>query len=427
MNDTLNRNQESSSLEKKHTKKGCSCLSILSALFVIVIALIAALWILLMHTSFPLKYVANFVEALGKSSNLKINKISGSISSGISAEKITWNDGEISDMRFRYSGIMDVWYDKKLIIYEMHIGSAKIFTNSSKDSATETTGSESTNSEDTSIAHDTTQSPSDSILQLLQIDHLSLNKITIENRTTGKTINIPKIDLSNFKAEAGVGVNFGNLEADSDHLIIKTTDVSVADYQKKFEIELLPKLDKMILKPIKVEAFLGFKEEKEIVSIKAFDETLSYEYDSTNKRTLTFHDTNFTDYLDIPLPNQINLDAWGIDLENGDSALTIGKGTLALGMKTFEIQPIENETIKVTVDEVNLDAIYREGETEIRYQAPFNHHVLIQVSKANLSSTPEMSPENLISYIYHNQKFSELDATQQQKMRKYMEYFTFDK
>jgi hypothetical protein len=427
MNDTLTRNPESFHLEEKGEKKGYGCLGILSAFFLIVISLIAALWILFMHTSYPLKYVANLIEALGSDSNLKLSKPSGSISSGIGFQKITWDNGEISDMKFRYSGIMDVMNEKKLIIHEMSIGSAKIYTDSSKDGLTETKTDETTDTEDPSSAPSTTKSSGKQSLKLVQIDRISLNKITIENRITGKTIDIPKIEWTGFKAEPGGEVQLGNLETKSDHLSIKTTDIQIADYRKKVEITLLPKLNETILKPIDIEALIGFKDGKEIANIKAFDDTMTLEFDEIDTRKLVLRDTNLNEYLDMPLPNQINLEVSVTDMENGESSLTISKGTLALGQKTFEIQPIKNQILKKSDKHIILQSIHREGDVEIRYEMPPNQNTINQETKFKLISSPEMSPDDLMAFIYHNRKFSELDTAQQQKIRKYMEGFSFEK
>jgi hypothetical protein len=427
MNDTLTRNSESFYLEENGEKKGCGCLGILSAFLLIVISLIAALWILFMHTSYPLKYVVNLIEALGSDSNLKLSKPSGSISSGIGFQKITWDNGEISDMKFRYSGIMDVINEKKLIIHEMSIGSAKIYTDSGKNSLTETTTGETTDTEDPSSVPRTTKSSGKQSLKLIQIDRISLNKITIENRITGKTIDIPKIEWTGFKAEPGGEVQLGNLETKSDHLTIRSTDIKTADYRQKVEIELLPKMNETILKPIDIEALIGFKDGEEIVNIRAFDGTLTFEKNAMNTVKFVFRGTNLNEYIDSPLPNQINLEASATDPDQGTSAITMSKGTLVLGQKNFEIQPVVNETIVGSGENVKIRAICRDGENEIRYEIPFNQNTPGSAIKSKLNSSPEMAPEDLMAFIYHNRKFSELDAAQQQKIRKYMKDISFEK
>lgn len=427
MNDNLTRNPESFSLEEKGEKKGCSCLGILSAFFLIVISLIAALWILFMHTSFPLKYVANLIEALGSDSNLKMSKPTGSISSGIGFQKITWDNGEISDMKFSYSGIMDVMNEKKLIIHEMSIGSARIYTGSVKDSQTETATGDTTDAEDPSSEPVASNSSGKQGLKLIQIDRVSLNKITIENRTTGKTVDIPKIEWTGFKAVSGGEVELGNLETKSDHLTIRTTDIKTADYRKKVEIELLPKMNDAFMKPINIEAMIGFKDGEEIANIRAFDGTLTFEKNALNTVKFTFRGTNLNEYIDKPLPNQINLDASATDSGHGSSAITMSKGTLMLGQKTFEIQPVVNETIVGSGENVRIRAICRDGENEIFYEIPFNQNTLNSGTKSKLNSNPAMTPEDLMAFIYHNRKFSELDAAQQQKIRKYMKDISFEK
>ncbi len=427
MNDTLTRNPESFSLAEKGEKKGCSCLGILSAFFLIVISLIAALWILFMHTSYPLKYLANLIEAFGSDSNLKLSKPWGSVSSGIGIKKITWDNGEISDMKFSYSGIMDVMNEKKLIIHEMSIGSARIYTGYGKDSQTDTASDETTDAQDPSSEPGTTKPSGKQGLKLIQIDRVSLKKITIENRTTGKTIDIPKIEWTGYKAVSGGEVELGNLETKSDHLTIRTTDIKTADYLKKMEIELLPKMNDAFIKPIDIEAMIGYKDGKEIANIRAFDGTLTFEKNAMNAVKFVFRGTNLNEYIDRPLPNQINLEASATDPDQGTFVITMSKGTLVLGQKNFEIQPIVNETIVGSGENAKIRAICRDGENEISYEIHFNQNTPSSETKSKLNSSPEMAPEDLMAFIYHNQKFSELDAAQQEKIRKYMKDISFEK
>ncbi len=419
MNDSLTYQPEPFERRDKPAKKGCGCGSFIIAFLLFVVAIIAAIWIIIMHTSVPLRFVADLIEDTSKSSNLKLTGLSGSLSSGLSFKKVTWNDGEISDMRFRYSGLMDVINRDELIIHEMHIGSATIHYDSTADKAGETENDTSTSSSDSSTS--TSSSSTDSGMKLFQIDRVSLNKIIIKDRATGKTIDIPKIQWTGFKAAKGADIQFGDLVANSDHLVIKTSNPPGFVYQKRFEITLLPKLDDRILKPIKIDAHLGEKDKQTVYDIKAFDETVIITKDKSGDQKIKTKDANLADFFDAPLPNKLNFDTSETKSATEETTITINSGTFLLGTKAFEIQPL-NFT-KDPSTNPNLIAIHRAGETEIRYEALMNQKDF----KAKLTSTPAMSPENLLAFIYHEREFSTLSAQEQEKLRKHMTWFTFEK
>ena len=418
MNDTLTYQPEPFERPDKPAKKGCGCGSFIIAFLVFIVAIIAGIWITIMHTSVPLRFVADLIEDSNKSSNLKLTGLSGSLSSGLNFKKVTWNDGEITDMRFRYSGIMDVINHDELIIHEMHIGSATIHYDSTADKSGETENDSSTSSSDSSPT--STGSSSEPPLKLFQIDRVSLNKIIINDRATGKTIDIPKIQWTGFKAAKGADIQFGDLVANSDHLVIKTSNPPGFVYQKRFEITLLPKLDDRILKPINIDVHLGEKDKQTVYDIKAFDETVILTKDKSGDQKIKTKDANLADFFDGPFPNKLNFDSTETKTAT-EETITINGGSFLLGTKAFEIQPLS--FTKDPSTNPNLIAIHRTGEREIRYEALMNQKDF----KANLTSTPAMSPENLLALIYHDQEFSTLSAQEQDKIRKYMTWFSFAK
>jgi hypothetical protein len=416
MNDTLTYQPEPFERPDKPAKKGCGCGSFIIAFLVFVVAIIASIWIIIMHTSVPLRFVADLIEDSSKSSNLKLTGLSGSLYSGLSLKKVTWNDGEITDMRFRYSGLMDVINRDELIIHEMHIGSATIHYDSTADKTQVDPSTSSSGSSTTS-----TGSSSEPPLKLFQIDRVSLNKIIIKDRATGKTIDIPKIQWTEFKAEKGADIQFGDLVANSDHLVIKTSNPPGSVYQKRFEITLLPKLDDRILNPIKIDAYLGENGKQAIYEIKAFDDTVTLTTDKSGVQQIKTKDANLADFFDAPLPNKLNFESSETISTTEETTITINSGSFLLGTKAFEIQPLS--FTKDTSTNPNLIAIHRAGETEIRYEALMNQKDF----KAKLTSTPAMSPENLLAFIYHEREFSTLSKPDQERLRKYMTWFTFTK
>jgi hypothetical protein len=420
MNVTIPRSQETFERHGPPPKKGGGCLiNTLIGLAVFAIAIVAAVWMLIMHTSLPLRFVTKLIEEGGTESNLKITGVSGSLSSGLTFKQVKWDDGEITDMRFRYSGLMDVIRRKELRIQEMHLGSATLqstfFTDSSEETQTQATDDSKPNVES-----------SDPPLRLLQIDRVSLNQMIIKNATTGNTITIPKIEWTGFKAEKGAELELGNLEADSDHLVIKTTTPPASDYQKRVEISLLPKLHASILKPIRIDAHIGQKDGKPISDVKAFDETVLFIQTADGTQQLRAAGANLSDYLDAPLPDKLHLDAELTNPDAADATLTMRGGSFVLGTKSFAIQPTTITGIGKNPEGTGFLALCREDDTEIRYEIPVTETKdQQQPFPPVLTSTPAMKPEDLMALLFHSQEFSTLQQNDQEKLRKHMSWFSF--
>lgn len=421
MNDTLSYQPEPFQHPELSPKKGCGCLSIFIGFSVFVVAIVTAIWLIIMNSSVPLRFVANLIEDGSKSSNLKITGVSGSLSSGLNFKKVKWDGGEIADMRFHYSGLMDVISRDELIIYEMHVGSATFNTNDLVHPPKE---EEIPPTETSSSTSKSTEPP----LRLLRIDRVSLNKIIITNATTGETINIPKIELNGFKAEKGKPLKFGDIVANSDHLVIKTSDPSIPDYQKRLEITLMPKLNQRIRKPITIDALLGEKNDKAIYDIKAFDKTVSFTTYPDGNQQIRAEGVNLSDFIDAPLPNNVHLDATTTKTETANPTFMVRSGSFILGTKSFKIQPTT-----ITVDEskpegIPFFALHRAGDTEIRYEIPITE---TETQEQNLTpiltSNRAMSPEDLMALLYYDLKFSTLAPNNQEKIRKDITWYSFTK
>lgn len=374
---------------------------------------------LIMHTSLPLRSVTKLIEEGGADSNLKITGVSGSLASGLTFKQVKWDDGEITDMRFRYSGLMDVIRHEELVIQEMHVGSATLlttfFTESSEDPKTQST--------DGSTPIGESKDPP---LRLLQIDLVSLNRIIIKNPITGNTLSIPMIKWTGFKAEKGAGLELGDIEADSDHLVIKTTTPPDSDYQKRVEITLLPKLHTSILKPIRIDAHFGQKDDKPFSDIKAFDEAVHFIQTTDGTQKLLATGANLADFIDAPLPHQLQLDAEITSPDTADATLTVRGGSFILGTKSFAIQPTTVTGIAEKPEGTGFLALCRKDDTKIRYEIPVTEPKDQQRSFTPvLTSTPAMKPEDLMALLFHDRNFSDLPPAEQEKLRKHMSWLSF--
>ncbi len=436
MKNTLTGRQETFERHGPPPKKGYGCLiKSLIGIAAFAFSIVVAIWLIIMHSSLPLRFVTDLIEDGNSESNLKLSGVSGSLSSGLSFQKVTWNDGEITDMRFRYSGLMDVIRRNELIIHEMHVGSATLnttfFTESPEKTAaegqaqaeaTDDPSSEAVSTDTPAPKGESTEPP----LRLLQIDRVSLNQIIIKNPTSGHTITIPKIEWTGFKAEQGAELEFGNLEANSDHLVIKTTNPKESVYQKHVEISLLPKLYASIRKPIRIEAYLGQKDGNPIFDIKAFDQSVHFIQTADGTQQLRATGANLADFLDGPLPNNLQLDATFSKSETPAPTLTVRSGSFLLGTKSFEIQPTTVTGPDDKPEGTILLALHRADDIQIRYEIPVTEtKTKDQSFLPVLTSTPTMSPEDLMALLFHNQKFTDIAPADQEKLRQYTTWFSY--
>lgn len=388
-------------------KNGCGCIfKALAGIAILALALLVASWLLLMHSSVPLRSVASMIEEAGAASHLKVTGVSGSLSSGLSFDKMVWDDGEMADVRVRYSGIMDLIRRKRLILHEVHVGKA-VFSASFRDNTT--------TEEEPASSSQAGGKTSDPPLKLFQIDRLSLNNILIKDNTTGATLEIPKLEWTGFKAENG-RLELGKLDAESDHLSINTTAAATMPYDKRFEIAIMPKMHERIRKPIRIVIESGYEGGELIFDLKAFDGALQLSAADGLTRIRT-EGLNLADFIDAPLPNQLQLDA-----DIAEPTFTVRAGSFLLGAKSFEIRPT-TVSGKETEGTAFL-AIHRAGDTEIRYEISEGKE---QSFTPVLTSTPAMSPEDIMALLFHDRDFAALPPPDQEKLRKHMTWFSFSR
>jgi hypothetical protein len=91
-------------------------------LVVLAVAVVALCYWATLHTSMPFSTLASMAESAGASSHLRIDGVTGSISSGIGIRSIAWDDGELGDIQVTYNGISDLVTNKQLILHEVRVG-----------------------------------------------------------------------------------------------------------------------------------------------------------------------------------------------------------------------------------------------------------------------------------------------------------------
>jgi hypothetical protein len=403
-------------------KKGSGCfLKIFIGCVVLLVSLLVAAWVTLMHTSVPLRSVAAAMEAAGKDSQLKITGVSGTLSSGLSFEQMKWDDGELADVRVRYSGIMDIIRKKHLIIHEIHVGKALINFTSNANYKPDNSSSESDE------GWSTDRGESDEWpLELFQIDSLTLADIVIKDRTTGFSLSIPALEWTGFKAENGE-IDFGKFSAEmgaeTDYLTLVTTDAPDTKYKTRIDCSLMPKMHTLIRKPIRIVTDLGQEDGSVICHLQAFDDALEIIANPDGSAQFNFRELNLADYLDGPLPQSLTLEVVTLATEEtGTELFDVRGGEFQLGLRKFQIQPEKWDLPQLIPPHSTFVSLSSDAEPQFRY-AIEESEKSGQITQ-RLSATPALSPEDTLAELFHGKRFSELSPAEQKKLTADLSWFS---
>lgn len=392
-------------------KPGCGCLvNLLIGFGIAVLAVLATVWLVFMHSSWPLKKLVSVIEINGAGENLKVTGISGSLSSGIAIRSMKWNDGELADLRIRYSGLMDLIRRKQLILLEVHVGKARLNVIEPDKKGGD------------SASPAATGQPGDWPLRRLQIDRLTLADVVLSNRATGFTLAIPALEWTGFSAENGK-VIFGNLSADTDHFKVVTTDAPAPPYQKRLDCTILPKMHALIRKPLHLVAELGQTGGGTICRVVALDEGLEVLVNPDHSGRVLIKGVNLADYFDAPLPQNITLNAvLETAAESGPRPMKIRGGSFLLGVRRFEIRAGTWGGPESQASQGLLHAVSPGGDAEIRYdlQVIEDENRVVQ----RLTCDPPLGLEDAVALLFHGSRFSSLSTPDQSAVTRRLPWFS---
>ncbi len=384
---------------QSHTtgKRGCGCLlNLLIAFVVLVLALVTGVYVVVMHTAWPLRKAAALAERAGAVANLRIAGVSGSLASGVCFTSATWTDGEMADVRIIYSGLMDLVRRKQLILREVHIGKAHFSVMGSREGQKDTAST--TNAAPGGASGDWP-------LKRFQIDRLTLADIVLTNRQTGFSLAIPALEWTGFKAEKG-NVIFGQLKADTDRFRLVTKDAPSAEFQRRIEGTLLPKLHPNIRRPITFIADVGCAGGNMTCRVSAFDGKLDFEMKPDHTGSLRCTGLDLADYFGATLPRKLTMEmAVVAGAEKTAYPIEVRGGTFTLGVRTFEI-PAQDAFATNLVFAVSREAgeafryelVVQEGSSRIRHR---------------LTAQPPLSPQDTLANVFYGKNFSSLTRGEQ--------------
>ena len=393
---------------------GC-LLKIVIGLVVLVAVAVVGVYIALMHTAIPFKAVASMIEKAGADENLRISGITGSLSTGIGIGSVEWTGGELADLRITYNGLGDLSARKQLILHEVHVGKAHLDISTWKND----------NSEASKPAVESTPSPGangGSGLNLFQIDRLTISDVLLTNSLTGFSLAIPEFDMTGFKAENGRW-EFGQINVDTDRLKIVTTKPESAEFQKRVEVSVLPKLHPLVRQPIHFTVDVNGDQAKPACRLSAFDGKLVFEIHPDHTGTLHCSGLNLGDFFDAPLPQDLTLDLASATEAGGKGGpVKIGAGSFKLGVRVFQITPGTFGKGEAADPNHLVLAVSHSDDDEISYE------LLPQQTPGSfngrLVSKPPLSPQDTVARVFYGKLYSELEAADQKSVDRKTPFFS---
>jgi hypothetical protein len=375
----------------------------------------------------------SMISNLDTNEQFKVQGISGTISTGFKIQSIKWgaetNDaGEIGDVRVKYNNFWELLGGRRIVFREVSVGKAHL----------DVTGLEQLFSESNSVAikrqnrananpvwaNRTSQRSSTPKPDLVQIDRIAIEDVFITNRVTGLGLTIPSLQWTGFKSANGK-VELGQLEIDSDRLKVTTKEGRTVDvdgrqlpFQKLLEGTVLPAMHKSIRRPISFTVDVASDHGKLSYRVMAFDGGLDLYRAPGQDGFLRCKQLDLTSYIDAAVPRQLTCSAvWPAEDDSNKSRLKLGAGSFKLGVKTFDIQPVEIERTDDTEgsSQTNrLTALSRSGNEEFTYELLVGDR--FWNLQQRLSVRPLQSPQETLAKVFVGKPYAQLDAAQREEI-----------
>jgi hypothetical protein len=366
----------------------------------LVLAIIIAIWIVIMHSPVPLRIVAGIL-AEAEEDPVVMHGIKGSASSGYRIEKIESGGNTFEDVRFHSSGIIRMFNKQELIIREIHIGKARITSDFSEKNTSSPESEEST-------GESAPQAEADDFY--FQLDRLTLKDTVIIDRATGFELAIPKLEWTGFKTGRGQ-FEFGDIRIDSNVLKLATKKKSSSQWD--IDATILPGIHERLLKPVSITAVITHEGGRVGNEIHAFDGALHFRSTTDGAETTVIRGLDLAAFIDGPVPSDIQLDMSKSRLD-GIASTEVKSGAFRLGVTPFTIEPTQANTTEIV-------ATATRNEMTFRISGPLDDGE----DNPLITSTPPMAPPDILAQIYHGMNDAELDAEQRDKLTPALEWFRF--
>jgi hypothetical protein len=363
-----------------------------------VLVLIFGGYYVIFHTAWPVEKIVNAMTA---DSDVEIEGIEGSISSGFSVEKIRFPDAkgninEIDDIAFKYGSEEDVF-----VINDIHVARAHFFV----DDLLKESDEDGAGSSGTTTTGNNGMGPQNSEPLNIIVKKVDIGDITIEDRNTGAKVEIDKIYLDGFEI-LNDDVKLGTLTIKSDYcdISVKPLDSSL-EMATEHVIQGIIKtgINEYVVKDIDISGkCIVENKESYSVDLKMFDGKCLFNMKQPGKVViLNINDFSPNEYISsIFCIKNINFQYKGKDGK--------GKADVAnfkIGSKLFECDKTQFE------DDEKKDLVATCKDGKIEYTC-----ILLDkgkgVPKVKLSSVPKMSQNDILGMLLFDSKYGKLTADQ---------------
>lgn len=318
-------------------KRGC--LGCLGAVIGIPLLLILIGYLVIFHSSIPIKWVVNQVTE--DTNKLEMHGLRGSLASGISAKRMTVHgdagESSIDDFAFRYNGIIDCVRNKRLIIRELS-ATKSVFVVANDFFA----GSDDPDEDDpaTEVAGEEGETDGDG-LSLFELRELRFENSSIRTADGSTRIEIPLIHLAGLKVEND-DFDLATLEVVSDYLNIELSDATPDEveghrlpFTRKITGRVLPGIHEIVKAEIDFMVEFAAIASDPIVRITASGGALQQITLPDGTSVLRVNGLSIGRFLGTGvdmLPERLTMTA-----REGDDNISIEDGEFFLGLTRFEI------------------------------------------------------------------------------------------
>ena len=357
----------------------------------------------LFHTAWP---VRKAVEAFTADTDVKIEGIEGSLSSGFSVEKIRFPDedgniNEIDDIGFKYEQ-----GDDTFIINDIHVARAHFYVDGFFDSILEDEGDDEIK---ITRSKNNFNNDYDSETLNLIVKNVDISDITIEDIKTGVKFHLEKIALDGFET-IDDNLKLGSLVIKSKNVDIQVTPVdSSLELATEHVIKGIIKkgIHKALIKDIKLNGkCIAENKDSYKIDLELFGGKIKINSEEPNE----IHSVD----IDSFTPNEYISSIFCLKDINLKYSGKEGKGNaevanFKIGSKLFEI----DKTLFKDTKEKDLVAICKDGKTQYKCTIKNKDNSLPEVK---LSSTPEMTPKDILSLLLFEMKYDKLKASQKKQV-----------
>ncbi len=386
-------------------------------------------FIVIFHTHVPLHIVASL---LSQNEALEITGVSGSLSSGIGVEKISYKheDGNISrveDVAFQYEIKSDT-----LAIKDIHVKHAYFYvypkiTKNSKENEKK----DDEFGDDTEEFGDYTETYNQS--GNLIIENIDINDVTIETPSLGKKVHLDRFYLSGFEVR-DEKVTLGDLVIASDYLdfsmkpLQPSEDGNIQPNSYKMQGAFKEGLHESLVQTITLSGQLDLLDQENIdfiinavenkIQIKGTGNDQQYNLAMTvNQLTPKSYIKTMPSFQDININYIINAHKDGTSLSEEEVSMT---GQFKIGKHTFTLLPFHKKDQKTK----DLQTIATSESNGVRYYLNLDFDKLDKSSSPlTLISEPPESLSHILSVLMFDKSFDALNASEAELLKQEMNFY----